>query len=170
MLAQPVTVTSLLGGGRGEPATVLEHAVLLDDDPAVVATIRERRAEALHVGVSLAQDAEEAAPPRGKRVRALGLDALEHVEPDVLEVHGADPLAPVGERPGPRRRRRPRWAAVEQQLDVGVLEQTLDLGNALDIGRGVVVEDRVEAALARGLARMLHPFDQRPPARVVEPQ
>src|SRR5215217_1025228 len=109
MLAQPVTVTSLLGGGRGEPATVLEHAVLLDD-------------------------------------------------------------APVGERPGPRRRRRPRWAAVEQQLDVGVLEQTLDLGNALDIGRGVVVEDRVEAALARGLARMLHPFDQRPPARVVEPQ
>src|SRR4051812_18459717 len=117
MLAQPVTVTSLLGGGRGKRATVREHAVLLDDDPAVVAAIRERLAEALHVGVSLAQAAEEAAPPRGKRVRALGLDALEHVEPDVLDVHGPDPLAPVGERLDRVAAGDRDVAAVEQQLD-----------------------------------------------------
>src|SRR5688500_1692638 len=90
MLAQPVAVPRLLGRGSGECAAALQHAILLDDDPTVVAASRERRAEALHVGISLAQAAEEAAPPGRQRVRALSLDALEHVEPDVLDVDGAD--------------------------------------------------------------------------------
>src|SRR5829696_2564542 len=98
VLAQPVAVADLLGGGARERAAVLQHAVLLDDHPAVVAPVRERAAEALEVDVALAQAAEQPAAPRRERVGALGLDPFEHPEPDVLDVHGADPVAPAPER------------------------------------------------------------------------
>ena len=149
----------------------VEHAVLLDDDPAVVAAPRRARAQKrVEVHVAVAEGAEQAAPPGGQRVGALGLDAREHVEPDVLDVDRADPLAPVGERLDRVAAGDRDVPAVEQQRDVGVLEQALDLGDALDVGRRVVVEDRLEAALAGRVGGARDALDERAPARVVQAQ
>ena len=74
------------------------------------------------------------------------LTCCEHVEPHVLDVDRADAVAPVAERLHRIAAGDEQVAGVEQQLDVGVLEEALDLGNALDIGRRVVVEDRLVAA------------------------
>ena len=74
MLPQPLAVAHLLRARAVERAAVLEHAVLLDHDPAVVAARRQLGAEAVEVDVALAEGAEEAAPPGGEAVGALTVD------------------------------------------------------------------------------------------------
>src|SRR5262245_12817708 len=95
MLPQPGAVVALLGARVRERAVALEHAVLLDHDPAVVAA--QLRAEALEVDVALAERAEQAAAPGADHVGALFADPLEDLHPRVLEVDRADPLPPVAQ-------------------------------------------------------------------------
>ena len=70
---------------------------------------------------------------------------------DVLDVDGVDPVTPVGQRLQRVAAGDEQVPAVEQQRHVGLLQQAVDLLDALDVGRRVVVEDRLEAAFARGV-------------------
>ena len=141
------------------PSQVGQHAVLFDDHPAVV--VAQCRAERGEVDVAVAERAEHAAPPRGERVGPLGLDRGDDVQPRVLDVDGADPVAPVGEGGQRVAAGDEQMAGVEQQRHVGVLEEALDLRHTLDVRRRVVVEDRLVAALARDVRGARDAVDER---------
>ena len=106
MLPQPRAVCHLLARGGGErPVEVGEHAVLLDDDPAVVAA----RAPAQNATRSTSPSPSAQNMPRRHAVSVSARSAFtrrDDVEPRVLDVHGADPVAPVVERARAGRRRR----------------------------------------------------------------
>ena len=117
-------------------------------EPARVAV--ELGENAVEVDVARTELAEDAGAPR---LGPVGAPSRSDVEPHVLDDAVVDPLAPVAQRADGVAAAERQVPRVEQQADVGPLEQPLDLGRRLDARAHVVVERRLEAARARERAR-----------------
>ena len=128
-----------------------EHAILLDDDPAVVAAPQELVEALADVGVALTERAEDAALPGRDQVAALGAHLGEPAHVDVLHVdvvHKAAVLLEEAERIAAAERGVARVEAQADQVGVDRRHDLRHLARRLDVGARVVVERDRESALA----------------------
>ena len=130
---------------------------------------RQLGEEAVEVDVTGSELAEHTSAPGFGHVGAVGDHAREDVVPHVFDVHVVDALTPVAKRLARIAATESEVARVEQQADVRQLEHALDLPRRFDERRGVVVERRLEAAVARQVGGPRDTFGQPAPARGVEP-
>ena len=168
MLAEPCAIPHLRLGRLGDHLVGSRDPVLLDDDPPVVADVAERAEEPWEVDVALAELAEDPAPPGLDHVGSVRDDLAQHVHPDVFDVDVVHARAPVVERLDRVRAADQEVARVDEEAEGGQLERALDLPRRLDVGSGVSVERRLEAARGRDVLRAADTLAPALPARFVE--
>src|SRR4029453_9076695 len=137
MVGQPAPVSRLCLDLRSGLVVRARNPVLLDDEPTVVAARRELGKETVEVDVPRAELEEDAPAPR-LVPRAGG---AENVQADVLQVDVLDAVAPVPKGSDRLPAGRPQMSRVEQERNIGAVEEALDLGRRLHAGAHVVVED-----------------------------
>src|SRR5512132_1076551 len=145
MVGEPPPVSRLGLDLRQGIVVGARDPVLLDDEPTVVSALFQLRQEPVEVDVPGAELAEGTPTP--------GLipcgSPLEDVEPHVLQMHVPEAVTPVAEGRDRIAAGRRQMSSVEEERNVGPLEEALDLARRLHARPHVVVEDRLEATAPR---------------------
>ena len=149
-----------------------EDAILLDHDPAFVPDPEQLLEAFVDLRAARAELAEHACRPGLLEALALGVQAGQQVQVDVLEVHVVDELARLAQERQRVAAAEGRVAGVEaeaEQARVHVLEERLDLARRLDVGAGVGVERRHEPALATQLGGAVDVVEEQALPALAEP-